>query len=78
MVSGGFFGCLIGTFYGVIAAGLLKLPGFEMKDIYDACHLYFRLKDRFFHGAYKVSANRSTFKSFSFQNDFFFRFLLTI
>lgn len=78
MISGGFFGGVIGSFYGVFAVGLLKLSGTEMQDVYNACHLYFRQKDRFFHGAYKVSAYRSAFKSFLFQKRFFFRFHLTI
>lgn len=56
MFSGGVFGCLIGSFYGVFAVGAMKLSGCTMQDVYGACHVYFRQKDRFFHGAYKVSA----------------------
>lgn len=83
MFSGGFFGGLLGTFYGAFAVGVLKLSGGTMHDVYDACHFYFRQKDRWFHGAYKVSAYRFAFEIwiiFAIPKwaICFFRFLLTI
>lgn len=55
MISGAFFGAVLGTFAGLITIPLLFISGVSMDDIYDSAHVYFRTKDELFHGCYKVS-----------------------
>lgn len=57
MLSGGFFGCLLGTFMGITVVAAAELTGCSMQDVYNATHSYFQMKDKFFHGAWKVSLN---------------------
>lgn len=54
MVSGAFFGCLIGTFGGCCIYILTKLTGIKMDDAYDLAKSYFVYKDRSLHGSMKV------------------------
>lgn len=54
MISGAFFGCLIGTFGGCCIYILTKLTGIKMDDAYNLAKSYFVYKDRALHGAMKV------------------------
>lgn len=54
MISGGFFGTLLGTFAGALTVTALKLTGVTMNDVHDSAQFYFRKKDELFHGGAKV------------------------
>lgn len=54
MISGGFFGTVLGTFAGLAIYGLTKMTGITVDELYKAAHLYFRYKDSNFHLAFKV------------------------
>lgn len=55
MISGAFFGLLIGSFGGSCIYVLTKLTGLKMDDVYDLAKSYFTYKDRSIHGSAKVS-----------------------
>lgn len=55
MISGGFFGILLGSVCGAMIICSLKLTGCKMQDAYDVAHAYFESKDMAFHGVRKVS-----------------------
>lgn len=55
MISGGFFGGVLGTFGGLLMYAVLKIGGDTMEDIYRQAQLYFVIKDANFHGAARVS-----------------------
>lgn len=56
MVSGGFFGGLIGTFGGSMLYIISKLSGVTMNEVYNLAKVYFETKDYHFHGAQRVSS----------------------
>lgn len=66
MISGGFFGTVLGTFAGLAIYGLTKMTGITVDELYKAAHLYFRYKDSNFHLAFKV-------RSFHSNKNFFFK-----
>lgn len=55
MISGGFFGVLIGTFGGLVLYITSKVTGITMNDAYNLSKAYFEYKDYNFHGAQRVS-----------------------
>lgn len=57
MISGGFFGGLLGTFGGYLIYITLKLSGTTMEDAHNLAKAYFVMKDYNFHGAHRVSRN---------------------
>lgn len=61
MISGGFFGILLGTVCGAAIVAATKLTGCTMQDAYDVAHSYFRGKDRFFYDAERVSKTNFDF-----------------
>lgn len=55
MISGGFFGTLLGTFAGVAVISLLKLTGKSMTEIRGKQTGYIYARDEAFHATLKVS-----------------------
>lgn len=55
MISGGFFGTLMGTVGGVMFISALKLSGKTMKEIREAQGKYIYARDKAMHGIAKVS-----------------------
>ncbi|XP_031629623.1 RPII140-upstream gene protein [Contarinia nasturtii] len=51
MISGGFFGTVLGTFCGAIIYLSSKMTGVKMQDIYINTQVYFKVKDKNFHGS---------------------------
>lgn len=55
MISGGFFGALIGTMGGICIFGFSKITGYTMDDVYRTAKLYFLYKDINLQNAIKVN-----------------------
>lgn len=55
MISGGFFGFLLGTFGGLFIYALTKATDVKMDDVYQLAKTYFVYKDRGFQNAFRVS-----------------------
>lgn len=55
MISGGFFGGLIGTVAGLTIYGFSKITGVTMDDVYQLAYSYFQYKDSNFHKVTRVS-----------------------
>lgn len=55
MISGGFFGFLLGTFGGLFIYALTKATDVKMDDVYQLAKTYFVYKDRGFQNSFRVS-----------------------
>lgn len=62
MISGGFFGGVLGFIAGITIYGAMKLSGVTMQEVYEACQIYYKMKDFYFHDTHKVNLYKSTFK----------------
>lgn len=55
MISGGFFGGLLGTFGGSLIYAFSKICGVSIDNLYHSAKIYFQYKDNSFQNSFKVS-----------------------